>query len=217
MWDECTGGTLPSKEDCNDLDDDCDGETDESQDGGLLVKVCGTDAGVCSAGLMTCIDGNWSSCAGEEGPNPDGEICGNNLDDDCDGVADEDCACEEGATQPCGESSVGECQFGTQTCENGKWSTVCEGSVDPVDEVCTGGLDEDCDGDTDCDDSDCYLHSSCAGTSPGTDGDVEPFPIGNILMIVGVIVMGVLLALWYFFRKAGQQLTWEAVRQKWGR
>jgi len=45
---------------------------------------------------------------------------------------------------------------------------------------------------------------------------VEPFPIGNILMIVGIIVMGVLLALWYFFRRAGQELTWEAVRNKWG-
>ncbi len=215
MWGECTGGTFPSVEDCNELDDDCDGDVDESQEGDLLVKVCGTDTGICSAGLMTCIDGNWSSCAGEEGPNPEGEICGNSLDDDCDGVADEDCACDEGDTQPCGKSSVGECRFGIQTCENGKWSTTCAGSIDPTDEICTGGLDEDCDGYEDCYDPDCSLDSSCADLPPDVPG--EPFPIGNILMIVGVVVMGVLLLVWYLFKRAGQELTWEALMRKWSR
>jgi len=214
MWSECTGGKLPSVEECNLKDDDCDGDKDESGSGGLLVKACGTDAGVCSAGLMTCIDGNWSSCAGEEGPNPEGEICGNNLDDDCNGVADEDCACEEGDTQPCGESNVGECLFGIQTCENGKMSMTCIGNIDPVDEICDNLKDDDCDGYKDCEDSDCSLDSSCAGQPEVPE---EPFPIGNVLMLLGIIVMGVLLALWYFFKRAGQELTWEALIKKWVR
>jgi hypothetical protein len=80
-------------------------------------------------------------CAGEVGPSE--EAC-NGFDDDCDGLVDEGCECVTGDTRPCG-SNVGECQEGTETCDNGTWSGVCAGEVGPALEVCNG-LDDDCDG-----------------------------------------------------------------------
>ena len=56
------------------------------------------------------------------------------------------------ATRPCG-IDVGECAQGTETCRNNAWST-CEGAIEPTDEVCGDGLDNDCNGTADdaCDD-----------------------------------------------------------------
>ncbi len=53
-------------------------------------RTCGTDVGVCMNGRSVCRDGNWTTCDGEIRPQ-DKEICGNGLDDDCDGQEDEDC------------------------------------------------------------------------------------------------------------------------------
>src|SRR5687768_3738477 len=47
------------------------------------------NVGTCASGTRTCNDlGQWSVCNGEI--LPAGEICGNALDDNCSGVADED-------------------------------------------------------------------------------------------------------------------------------
>ena len=54
--------------------------------------------------------------------------------------------CTNGQTQPCG-TDVGACEFGTQTCEAGAWSS-CQDSIAPAEETCNG-LDDDCDGTTD--------------------------------------------------------------------
>jgi len=52
--------------------------------------------------------------------------------------------CNPDDTQQCGDSDVGECSYGTQTCgQDGFWG-ACEGAVDPVSETCDG-LDNDCD------------------------------------------------------------------------
>jgi len=55
----------------------------------------------------------------------------------------EDCQCVAGATRTCGETDVGECEFGTQTCSNGEWGT-CIDETTPIIEVCNG-KDDDCD------------------------------------------------------------------------
>jgi hypothetical protein len=61
--------------------------------------------------------------------------------------------CLDGNTQTCG-IDTGECQSGIQTCANGVWGE-CIGEIVPVDEICDDGLDNDCDGKTDNDDTSC--------------------------------------------------------------
>ncbi len=83
------------------------------------------------------------------------EICGDGIDNDCDGQTDETCTCTPGTQRLC--SSVGDplsltyemrCRPGRQGCVNGMWASSCEGEVGPGEETCNG-LDDDCDGDAD--------------------------------------------------------------------
>ncbi|MBD3309653.1 hypothetical protein GF351_00365, partial [Candidatus Woesearchaeota archaeon] len=137
-WQDCEGAVYPDIETCNSLDDDCDGQVDES-----LVQECGTNTGQCTTGTQTCVDGNWSGCSGTY-TSPSEEIC-DAVDNDCDGQVDEelDCACTNGQTRPCG-TDTGVCKAGTQKCSLGVWGE-CSDAVMPMNETCNG-LDDDCDG-----------------------------------------------------------------------
>ena len=69
------------------------------------------------------------------------------MDTDGDGVVDSNDKCEEGQSRECG-TDVGECQKGTENCEDGRWSGNCEGAIAPADEI-DDGVDNDCDGEID--------------------------------------------------------------------
>lgn len=182
--------------------------------------------GECQSGIRTCAGGSWSDCVGQVLPLPE-EICGDSLDNDCDGVVNNDCPlcteqelialdecmntcngsvmncalscmpdsescssgltalftcaqgycdlggndyfdvkycaylncpdqyipifgteapteCTSGETRSCG-TDVGNCQPGVEHCVNGIWSDVCEGAIEPTDEICNE-VDDDCDG-----------------------------------------------------------------------
>ncbi|MCA9542391.1 MAG: hypothetical protein KC620_26020, partial [Myxococcales bacterium] len=117
---ECVPG-LPGVEVCNNIDDDCDGTTDE--DAGVQ---CG--AGAC-ARRAACVDGVEAECV----PGlPGVEVC-NDVDDDCDGMTDEGLA---GTT--CG---VGACLRHTE-CVGGVEVDCVPGL--PGVEICNEA-DEDCD------------------------------------------------------------------------
>ncbi|HSK03183.1 MAG TPA: MopE-related protein [Kofleriaceae bacterium] len=93
--DDCDGKTdegltgctcVPQGEQCNNVDDDCDSAIDEN-----LQRPCGT--GTCQ-GVETCTAGTWGGCtAPQAGP----EVC-NGLDDNCDGLRD-------GFTETCSDMS----------------------------------------------------------------------------------------------------------------
>ena len=50
---------------------------------------------------------------------------------------------------PCGLSNVGACKIGVISCNADTSSLVCSGRVDPVPEIASNGIDDDCDGITD--------------------------------------------------------------------
>ena len=124
------------------------------------VRNCNA-LGICREGYQVCIGGTWSACD----VSPQEERCSDNLDNDCDGLVDENCNCIEGQIELCG-LDVGICRNnrGMRTCVNGIWSE-CIGGVIPQSEIgvnaCSNNLDDDCDGYTDLQDSGCRVINPC--------------------------------------------------------
>jgi alpha-tubulin suppressor-like RCC1 family protein len=162
----CEGAVVPGAETCNTPeDDDCDGLVNEEGAGCACVpgslEACytgpsGTEGmGVCAGGQKTCnaLGTGYDACAGEVLPSP--ELCGTEVDDDCDGQVNEagaDCLCAPGSVAPCytgpeGSSGVGICASGTQICNTlGTGYGPCADEVLPALETCTTQVDDDCDG-----------------------------------------------------------------------
>lgn len=101
------------------------------------------------------VDGGPAAVCVPNQPAPQ-EICGDGIDNDCDGQIDEgvngDCACQDGVPKPCYSGSpatrnVGLCHDGRQYCANSVWGQ-CLNYVLPSTEICDG-RDNDCDGQID--------------------------------------------------------------------
>ncbi len=148
-------------ETCNGQDDDCDGATDEGADVPCWPDPNAT-AAPCQQGVRACVGGVLAAmCTG--GQAPVAEICGNEIDEDCDGAADDGCVCTEGDRRPCG-AGANVCQPGEQTCRSNAWS-ACQGIVYGVPEICDG-RDNDCDGPTD----EGLMPERCYDGPAGTEG-----------------------------------------------
>jgi len=143
--DTCTAGQVGT-EICDNVDNDCDGSVDEN-----LTQETSCGIGACaSTGVETCSAGNWGgdTCtAGQVGT----EIC-DNVDNDCDGTADEGNVC----AGPCDNFTATPTACGTGECAASGMTTctVVGGEAifgntcapgDPSDEVCDDA-DNDCDG-----------------------------------------------------------------------
>ncbi|MDP3770847.1 MAG: MopE-related protein, partial [bacterium] len=144
-------GVEPTSERCDGLDNDCDGETDEDFMGSddpddeilVLGEPCTVGAGTCAADSVGVCDpsGLGVVCDAVAG-NPSTELC-DELDNDCDGEADETFA-ERGEDCSVG---VGECRAeGVRACRSDGFGTFCDADAgESTDETCNG-LDDDCDG-----------------------------------------------------------------------
>ena len=76
---------------CNGVDDDCNGLVDETDP--AAGTTCGESMGTCMPGAIRCV-GGVLTCIGGTGPRT--EVC-NGLDDNCDGMTDEDAPCPAGS------------------------------------------------------------------------------------------------------------------------
>ncbi len=86
----CNGQILPAVETCNGIDDDCDTAVDNIATAPCYTGAPGTQGvGPCRAGTYRC-EGNARACSGQVVPQAR-EMCGNGMDDNCNGMADEGC------------------------------------------------------------------------------------------------------------------------------
>ncbi len=136
----------PSDELCNGLDDNCDGQTDETfPEVGSLCDSGGV--GICqSRGVFECAaDGTQAICNATVIAPDDVESC-NGLDDNCDGRVDESfprlnsiCTVGEGACE----------RAGIFVCDASGNSDVCNATAgEPSQELCNR-LDDNCNGQVD--------------------------------------------------------------------
>jgi len=161
----CANEDVGSVEACDGLDNDCNGAVDDEPQ----ASLCGP--GVCSGFTKVCQGGAELAC--DPSPFPGyvvADFCGDALDNNCDGVVDDGCACIPDAGQGCfngpatacpldGGACVGLCQRGAQRClglpDGGAAWSGCAGQTLPRVEDCADGVDDDCDGFTDCADPNC--------------------------------------------------------------
>ncbi len=170
-WDLDGDGYLESAGDCNPEaarvhpgatevcgggDDDCDTRVDEGIDLSSDPNNCGSCNHICID--STCVSG---SCVAPCSASP--EVCGDGVDNNCNGMADEGCApvctavaeicdardqdCDTRIDESLSQACSTACGAGTETCSAGRWvgctarvpsSETCNG----LDDNCVGGIDE---------------------------------------------------------------------------
>ncbi|NUP04704.1 MAG: hypothetical protein HOW73_01445, partial [Polyangiaceae bacterium] len=162
----CQGGVGPQPEQCDGIDNNCNGTADEAplvdapppgQNGcwplpgnccthdnlswcpppGGTCNGVGTLTQPCNTGTLTCSGSQGWVCQG--GTPPAAEVC-DGVDNDCDAVPDDGSFPTEG--QACGNPTP-PCQQGVIDCTNG--SLDCVGDTPPGQEICNG-IDDNCDG-----------------------------------------------------------------------
>ncbi len=171
-----------AEEYCNGTDDDCDGEIDEQPQMGLLyfADADGDGYGDSDLGVEACevpsgmVDNNLVCDDYDATVNPDGDDpCGeeaDGVDNDCDGVVDN---LDRLVTyfEDADGDGYGDADVELDSCDgepSGYVSdaTDCDdGEVEAspsASEVCGDNIDNDCDGDTDCEDADCDGQLPCS-------------------------------------------------------
>ena len=141
---DCQGANVcsPKQELCNAKDDDMDGVIDE---GCGCTTFSGGSQGVCALSLID----DLGQCKPPPSYSAAVDVCGDNLDDDCDGVVDDGCPCDyqginegvcrDGLTQSNGTCSrptgYAQTESGPALCADGL-DNNCDGRIDTADRGC---------------------------------------------------------------------------------
>jgi hypothetical protein len=87
VWSACIGQVVPSGEACNGEDDDCDGIVDDN----LPVATFTCGQGLCQKSVPSCGAGMLGTCVPNSSLATAEDKSCNNMDDDCDGIVDQNC------------------------------------------------------------------------------------------------------------------------------
>ncbi|MET0283369.1 MAG: MopE-related protein, partial [Polyangiales bacterium] len=132
---------------CDGVDNDCNGQVDESFDAGL---GCTSGFGACqSRGVLACASDGLSALCTAKPLNPGVEIC-DGIDNDCNGKVDDGvCAIVDAAVPPVDagvtvvDAAVGGCVPGLEVCDG--VDNDCNGRIDDIaPNPCTTGMPGAC-------------------------------------------------------------------------
>jgi len=198
QWSICYGASYATSgdEECNGLDDDCDGEVDEGC--GCVhgtSQECGSDIGICEKGTQTCTDGVWGECTG--GVKSFQEVCTDGIDNDCDGKLDcEDEICID--TLDCEDEATDEDDTTTDTTTDRTDRTDDDTEEEEEDEGCS--VDSDCESqygsNYEC------VSGSCSRKAIEEEG--SSFLIIIIIVVVVLLLIG--LGVYFYLKSKGGKL-----------
>ncbi len=147
---------------CDNLDNDCNGKTDDLS--GQSICFNSNEFGKCQGVLKSCVNG-VAQCDGKAAQP---EAC-NGIDDNCDGKTDEG-LCEDG--DPCTKDTCntdGSCQhvqLGGMPCDDG---SVCTQTDKCLSGKCVGGNQMNCDDNLQCTVDSCDPFAGCVHVSAADD------------------------------------------------
>jgi hypothetical protein len=177
---------------CDDIDNNCNGETDEMDALGCMMLYEDLDVDGYGGDGPACLctaNEEWNAEVGGDCDDLDDQMYPG-YEEVCDGK-DNDCqdGADDALVMPCvpdgytGDEafwSVGICGSGTSTCLEGVWDS-CEGFIAPSPDICDDGLDNDCNGAIDdastcaenCVGDECDFTAGGGGDGEGEEGGTE--------------------------------------------